>query len=105
MTMRITRVEWHDEVFEEVAEACDAGLVAGAEAVLRAATERVPVDTGVLRDSGRVEVDGSVATVAYDAEYAASVHARRAWLREAMEDVATEVGEVMGETVRSEWPD
>jgi hypothetical protein len=65
-------------VFEFRPPAVDAGLIvhsllkvaetAGAEALLAASQPLVPVDTGQLRDSGRVEHDGHGATVSYERE-------------------------------------
>jgi hypothetical protein len=42
--------------------------------VLQDSNSMCPVDTGKLRDSGRVETDGSTGSITYDADYAIYVH-------------------------------
>lgn len=64
-----------------------------AEVTLDIANERVPVDTGQLRDSGDMGRAGDGYEVFYDTEYAGYVHfgtsrmAARPWLAEAVAEV------------------
>ena len=51
----------------------------GAEALLAASRENVPVDTGRLRDSGQVVADSDGAAAGYTADYAVYVH-ERTWV-------------------------
>lgn len=75
-------VDWHgDEVLRQIERALRRGEQAAAEELLEQSNARVPVETGRLRGSGRVE-DGQVI---YDAPYAAVVHERM--------DVHHDVGE------------
>ncbi len=65
--------------FREAAEpAAHRAAVKAAEILLEEANKICPVDTGDLRDSGHVVVEGegfsTEATVIYDAEYAIYVH-------------------------------
>ncbi len=57
-------------------EAASAGLKEGARDVLRDARERVPVDDGTLRRSGRVVMDNLEATVKFTAPHAWLQHER-----------------------------
>lgn len=52
------------------------GLRAGGEVVLQESDERVPLETGALRSSGKVSVDraGLKAAISYDTPYAVLVH-------------------------------
>lgn len=58
----------------------EAGIVRGvtkaAEFLLAKSQELVPVDTGELKESGHVEVQGKTAAVVYDAPHALWVHER-----------------------------
>ena len=54
--------------------AAEVAARAAGEVVLAAAKEKAAVDTGELRDSGRVDASGSAATVTFDAEHAVAVH-------------------------------
>jgi hypothetical protein len=60
-----------------IEHACNQAADEVANAVLEAATELVPVQTGELRDSGSViKATDGVATVQYDAPHALPVHER-----------------------------
>ena len=50
------------------------GAVQGMQKVLQLAKEKVPVDTGRLRDSGHLEETRDGARVVFDAPYALYVH-------------------------------
>lgn len=67
--------------FREVAEdAAERGLIKAAEMLLEQSNLICPIDTGYLRESGHVVVEGkgfkTKAYIVYDAEYAIYVHER-----------------------------
>ena len=63
------------------------GAEAAANLLLNASRERVPVDSGRLRESGFAQVSGAQARVGYSAPYAAIVHERQVkYLEEPMND-------------------
>lgn len=65
---------------ETIPEAVMIGVYALGEAILADATERTPVDTGRLRDSGYCappqKVDGQRVEVGFGTDYAVAVHER-----------------------------
>lgn len=72
---RIKKVNWFgDKVEREIRAAVGTGVRDAAERILEASNRIVPVDTGKLRDSGEVNVEGEKASISYDAEYAVPVH-------------------------------
>lgn len=64
------------EVSRSIDQALSDGLKAGGELVLEKANQLVPVESGDLKDSGIVTVDGDTATVTYTSEYALKQHER-----------------------------
>jgi len=68
------RVDIHQAEFDSVvAEASGRALEASSEPLLEQMREECPVDTGRLRDSLRVEMDGEGAYVGSDLDYAIHV--------------------------------
>jgi uncharacterized protein YyaL (SSP411 family) len=69
-------LKWNgQQAIKQAERAGEEGLHKAAEAVLEAAQERVPVDTGELRSSGRVQVlDDGEAAVVFTADHAITVH-------------------------------
>ena len=60
------KAKWHfDKALKRVEEGGQAGVIAGAEALLEASKQQVPLDSGALMESGRVDSDGTTATVSY----------------------------------------
>lgn len=57
-------------------QAAQRGMEAGAQQVLAEAQALVPVDTGDLRDSGHVRMEGNTAVVVFDSDHAAVIHER-----------------------------
>ncbi len=55
------------------------GAENAAERVLAAAQQFVPRLSGMLSDTGKVDVQGSEATVSYDTKYAAILHEHPEW--------------------------
>lgn len=93
--------------------AIDAGAADGrraaAEDLLDLSNRKVPVDTGALRDSGRVVDGDDQSAVTYDAPYAAIVHERMdlshstgqpKYLEAAMNEIARQVGDTIAEGIR-----
>lgn len=55
---------------DSIAAAAEEGLKVGGREVLNEARDRVPVDDGILRRSGKLRSDGLEATVAFTAPHA-----------------------------------
>ncbi|XXZ49909.1 hypothetical protein AAGT00_16560 [Streptomyces cavourensis] len=75
--MSRTRLRWNgDAAAGAIREAAARGLLLGAEHVLAASRQRVPINEGILERSGATSVDESTMTaaVSYDTPYAARVH-------------------------------
>ena len=74
--MRISvRAAMQPEVFRKAVERGGSrGIRQACEAVLARSNSLVPVDTGRLRDSGSIDVQGLEGAVGYSADYAALVH-------------------------------
>ncbi|MDH2387630.1 hypothetical protein QCN29_02265 [Streptomyces sp. HNM0663] len=75
--MSRTRLRWNgDAATGAIREAAARGLLLGAEHVLAASRQRVPINEGTLERSGATSVDESTmtATVSYDTPYARRVH-------------------------------
>lgn len=71
--------------WESLREPRDQGrqeVMRSARELLRRSNQEVPVDTGLLRNSGKVVPgeSGGTASVVYDAPYAVAVH-QRTWVR------------------------
>ncbi len=105
------RMLWYGALVESrVDEGAREGARDAGEAVLHAAQERVPLLTGMLRDTGRVDTEGPDATVSYDTTYAAILHehpewafhnGREAhWLEHALEAAHGEVVDAYGHGIR-----
>lgn len=78
MTPKV-RVTGHArQVQERIRELTRSSLAQAADELLARSQERVPVDTGELRDSGATDVtstpSGSTATIGYAAPHAVEVH-------------------------------
>lgn len=73
------------------------GLASAANALKNAAIARVPVDTGRLRASARLEQHGRAATLRFTAGHAVPVHKKRPFLKEALDalDLAAEIARGM----------
>lgn len=68
-------LEWRGpQVIASVEESGAQGAEEAAQRLLQASNQRVPVDSGELRDSGRVTVEGLEASVGYGAPHAVAVH-------------------------------
>jgi len=97
---RIVRQVWHKErATRAVRDGSAEGLQRAGDYALARANENVPVDTGDLRDSGRVDVDEreGVVVVSYDEPYAVKQHedtfythtsGRAKWLQLAVQEAA-----------------
>ncbi|MFD9859756.1 MULTISPECIES: hypothetical protein [Streptomyces] len=75
--MSRTRLRWNgDAATGAIREAAARGLLLGAEHVLAASRQRVPINEGTLERSGATSVDESTMTaaVSYDTPYARRVH-------------------------------
>ncbi|MEU3222613.1 hypothetical protein ABZ695_05570 [Streptomyces sp. NPDC006976] len=75
--MSRTRLRWNgDAATGAIREAAARGLLLGAEHVLAASRQRVPINEGTLERSGATSVDETTMTaaVSYDTPYAARVH-------------------------------
>lgn len=76
--MRVdTKLKWEGKALAaSMREAARKGLWQAAEEILRAANQRVPLDTGVLQASGDTDVDGNelAAAIFYDTPYAVRLH-------------------------------
>ncbi|WP_424861395.1 hypothetical protein [Streptomyces sp. MMS24-I29] len=75
--MSRTRLRWHgDAATGAIREAAARGLLLGAEHVLAASRQRVPINEGTLEQSGATSVDEQqmTAAVSYDTPYARRVH-------------------------------
>lgn len=104
-----TRVELNfDEAQKRARRAAEAAVRRGAEALLKAANETVPVEDGDLKDSGRVQMgEEGMATISYGTEYAVRQHedtglqhdgsGRAKWLQLAAQERAREVGDETAE--------
>ncbi len=62
------------QIAEEIISGAIINQIKAAEELLNDANEIVPVVTGNLKDSGRVESNGNSVKVIYDADYAMYVH-------------------------------
>ena len=68
-------LDWQgDEVLSRIRSASGDALMAAGNRVLEASNAMCPVDTGRLRASGHVSMDGNNVTVSYDTPYAIYVH-------------------------------
>ncbi|MFF0752005.1 hypothetical protein [Streptomyces sp. NPDC004267] len=75
--MSRARLRWNgDAATTAIREAMARGLLLGAEHVLAASRQRVPIAEGTLERSGATSVDEQqmTAAVSYDTPYAARVH-------------------------------
>ena len=63
-------------------------------------TLRDIVDTGKLRDSQEVRIDGDKATIEYTADHAQQVHADRAWLSTALNE--SDVAKIFADKLRGQ---
>ena len=73
----MARLLWHgDLVDQRVREAAAQGLWEAAEHLLEYANRTVPIDEGMLQDSGQASIDRSQlkAVVSYDTPYAVRQH-------------------------------
>ncbi|MEU7604972.1 hypothetical protein [Streptomyces sp. NPDC041003] len=77
MSPQRARLRWNgDAVTDALRDAAARGVLLGAEHVLAASRQRVPINEGTLERSGATSVDEQqlVAAVSYDTPYAARVH-------------------------------
>ena len=76
--MNITGKWYIDKALAVVEKAKAEGAVKAAQVLLEASQQQVPLDTGALMESGRVEYDGESASVSYSAPYALRWHEEHA---------------------------
>lgn len=75
MSSNSFKLEWRGpQVSAAVKGEGSEGVRAGLEKLLAASNDRVPVDTGELKGSGSVVVEGLEGAVTYSAEHAVVVH-------------------------------
>lgn len=111
--MSRARLRWNGDVATDaIREAAARGLLLGAEHVLAASRQRVPIAEGTLERSGATSVDEQqmTAAVSYDTPYARRVHedmtARHApgrtakFLEGVLPETATEVQALIAAQVR-----
>ena len=63
-------------------------------------TPRDIVDTGELRDSQEVRIDGDKATIEYTADHAQQVHSDRPWLSTALDE--SDVAKIFADKLRGQ---
>lgn len=66
-------------ILSAIEKAAEEGLTEAAKETLKRAKERVPVDTGGLKRSGRVTVDDLSVTVRFHSPHAYLVHEHTEW--------------------------
>lgn len=95
---------------KRIRDALSEGVGEALEHILEVSNENVPVDTGELRDAGKVKHDGLSGTVSYKGPYAIPQHENLHWkhedggkakfLEDAMNSEAGKVAEITSRTVR-----
>lgn len=95
---------------KRIRDALSEGVGEALEHILEVSNENVPVDTGELRDAGKVKHDGLSGTVSYKGPYAIPQHERMdfhhpnggkaKFLEDAMNSEAGKVAEITSRTVR-----
>ena len=94
-------------VLRALESAAKSGLTAIGESAVSHARERVPVDTGALRDSIEATVEGDTLTVGSDKEYALPVEtgtykmAARPYLKPAMSEHSAEYERIMRDALEN----
>lgn len=113
MGLTIDRVSWFPQrALSTVARLSKEANGKAAREVYERADMRVPVATEHLRSTGRVTEDDDEAVVSYGTDYAVPLRARgRAlhgrdahWLDNAVDEGASDVGDIYANTLRSGWP-
>lgn len=103
-------VDWRGEqVARNIEKAAELAALAAGEKLLDEAVQRTPVETGTLRGSAKVTVEGKESVVSYNTKYAARQHEEVGWhhhdgqakfLESALLDYQDELKQIMAEEIR-----